>query len=276
VKLEHERAVKDASRSAACRLYPGPRAVHKPYSASYLLRLLAWSLVYLPKARRDRVTRDPRRPAGMAVRERGIGRVVASRGAVILAPAAGDWGRGEVAFEDADSGTWTQSTARDRQLPASAPPSKVPAGAQARRRGAPTLGSTVQAGSGLLRVRVVLMTWRRHPTPNRDLAVEIRFFGTAPHETAREAVLRDMTIPLEVLPARSVSPDQCAIGERATRLVDGRLPPVSGYGSALLAIAVASDPTLTELLSSVDFDGPGLRRRCGRGALLQWPSAHVR
>jgi hypothetical protein len=47
------------------------------------------------------------------------------------------------------------------------------------------------------------------------------------------------------------------------------LPPVSGYGSALLAIAVASDPTLTELLSSVDFDSPGSVADAVE-ALLQW------
>ena len=32
------------------------------------------------------------------------------------------------------------------------------------------------------------------------------------------------------------------------------MPPVSGYGAAILAIAVASDRTLPDMLASVDFD----------------------
>ena len=47
------------------------------------------------------------------------------------------------------------------------------------------------------------------------------------------------------------------------------LPPVSGYGIALLAIVVASDPTLVDMLSSVDFDDAGSVADSVE-ALLQW------
>jgi hypothetical protein len=63
-----------------------------------------------------------------------------------------------------------------------------------------------------------------------------------------------MTLTPEVQSARSAGPTsaQLATVQRLWHIAG--LPPVSGYGIALLAIAVASDPTLTDMLSSVDFD----------------------
>jgi hypothetical protein len=78
-----------------------------------------------------------------------------------------------------------------------------------------------------------------------------------------------MTLPLEVLPACSVSLTSAQLASVQHVWSMAGLPPVCGYGSALLAIALASDPTLTELLSSVDFDSPGSVADAVE-ALLQW------
>jgi hypothetical protein len=74
-----------------------------------------------------------------------------------------------------------------------------------------------------------------------------------------------MTLLLEVPSARSASltSAQLATVQRLWHVAG--LPPVSGYGTALLAAAVASDPALTDMLSSVDFDSAGSVE-----ALLQW------
>ena len=66
-----------------------------------------------------------------------------------------------------------------------------------------------------------------------------------------------MTPLSEVLSARSASltSSQLATLNRLWHIAG--LAPVSGYGTALLAIAVASDPTLADMLSSVDFDHAG-------------------
>jgi hypothetical protein len=78
-----------------------------------------------------------------------------------------------------------------------------------------------------------------------------------------------MTFPLEVPSARSASltSAQLATLQRLCHLAG--LPPVSGYGTALLAAAVASDPTLADMLSSVDFDNAGSVADAV-GAVLQW------
>ena len=47
------------------------------------------------------------------------------------------------------------------------------------------------------------------------------------------------------------------------------LPPVSGYGTALLASAVASAPTLADMLSSVDLDNADSIADAVEG-LLRW------
>ena len=53
------------------------------------------------------------------------------------------------------------------------------------------------------------------------------------------------------------------------------LPPVLGYGTALLAMSVASDRTLADMLSSVDFDNAGSVADAIE-ALLQWRQRTIR
>jgi hypothetical protein len=53
------------------------------------------------------------------------------------------------------------------------------------------------------------------------------------------------------------------------------LPPVSGYGTALLAIAVASTPTLADMLPLVDFNNPDSVADAVE-ALLQWRQATMK
>ncbi|MEP7045877.1 MAG: hypothetical protein ABI949_04310 [Ilumatobacteraceae bacterium] len=50
----------------------------------------------------------------------------------------------------------------------------------------------------------------------------------------------------------SLTGSQLARARRLWRLAE--LPPVSGYGSALLALGLGSDRVVTDTLSSVDFD----------------------
>ncbi|MCU1399969.1 MAG: hypothetical protein JWN62_3078 [Acidimicrobiales bacterium] len=66
-----------------------------------------------------------------------------------------------------------------------------------------------------------------------------------------------MTRQLEVPAARpaSLTSSQLAKVERLWQLAG--FPPVSGYGTALLAIGVASDETITDMLPSVNFDDAG-------------------
>ena len=81
--------------------------------------------------------------------------------------------------------------------------------------------------------------------------------------------LRDMTLMPEVPSARSASltSAQLATVQRVWHIAG--LPPVSGYGAAVLAIAVASDRTLPEMLASVDFDNEASLADSVE-ALLQW------
>jgi hypothetical protein len=78
-----------------------------------------------------------------------------------------------------------------------------------------------------------------------------------------------MTHQLALRAVRPASPtsSQLATAERLWQLAG--LPPVSGYGSALLAIGVASDPTLAEMLPSVRFDDADSVTAAVE-ALLQW------
>jgi hypothetical protein len=66
-----------------------------------------------------------------------------------------------------------------------------------------------------------------------------------------------MTRPLEVAPARSagLTSPQLETLQRLWHIAG--LPPISGYGTAVVAIAVASDRTLAEMLSSLDLDDAG-------------------
>jgi hypothetical protein len=66
-----------------------------------------------------------------------------------------------------------------------------------------------------------------------------------------------MTLLLETPSVRSarLTSSQLATVQRLWRIAG--LPPVSGYASTFLAIAVASDTTLANMLSSVDFDNAG-------------------
>jgi hypothetical protein len=59
-------------------------------------------------------------------------------------------------------------------------------------------------------------------------------------------------IELRTVRTASLTSSQLATTERLWQIAG--LPPVTGYGSALLAIGVASDPTLANLLPLVQFD----------------------
>jgi hypothetical protein len=78
-----------------------------------------------------------------------------------------------------------------------------------------------------------------------------------------------MTHQIEVGSVRpaSLTTSQLATAQRLWQLAG--LPPVSGYGSALLAIGVASDPTLADMLPSVHFDDADTVT-AGVEALLEW------
>jgi hypothetical protein len=78
-----------------------------------------------------------------------------------------------------------------------------------------------------------------------------------------------MTLPLEVPSARSASltSPQLASLQRIWHIAG--LAPVSGYGTVVLAIAVASDWTLADMLASVDFDNAGSVADAVE-AVLQW------
>ena len=69
-----------------------------------------------------------------------------------------------------------------------------------------------------------------------------------------------------VRPARLTS-SQVVTVERLWQLAG--LPPVFGYGSALLAVGVASDPTLADMLPSVHFDDADSVTAAVE-ALLEW------
>ena len=53
------------------------------------------------------------------------------------------------------------------------------------------------------------------------------------------------------------------------------LPPVLGYGTAILAMSVASDRTLADMLSSLDFDNAGSVADAVE-ALLEWRQRTIR
>jgi hypothetical protein len=78
-----------------------------------------------------------------------------------------------------------------------------------------------------------------------------------------------MTLPLETPPPRSASLTnaQLSILQRLWQLAE--LPPVSGYGTVLLGIAVALTPTLADVLQFVDFDNPDSVAGAVE-ALLEW------
>jgi hypothetical protein len=78
-----------------------------------------------------------------------------------------------------------------------------------------------------------------------------------------------MTHQIEVSTVRpaSLTSSQLATTERLWQLAG--LPPVSGYGTALLAIGVASDPTLSDMLPSVHFDDADSVSAAVE-ALVQW------
>ena len=78
-----------------------------------------------------------------------------------------------------------------------------------------------------------------------------------------------MTLTPEVPSARSASLTSAQLATLQRLWHIAGLPPVSGYGIALLAIAVASDPTLVDMLSSVDFDNASSVADSVE-ALLQW------
>ena len=84
-----------------------------------------------------------------------------------------------------------------------------------------------------------------------------------------------MTVSLEVPSARSASltTQQLATLQRLWHIAG--LTPVSGYGTALLATAVAFDPTLTDMLSSVDFDNAGSVADAVE-AVLQWRQRSIK
>jgi hypothetical protein len=75
-----------------------------------------------------------------------------------------------------------------------------------------------------------------------------------------------MTPQIDVRPG-SLTGSQLAAAERLWQLAG--LPPVSGYGTALLAIGVASDPTLADMLPFVQFDDPDSVTAAVE-ALLEW------
>jgi hypothetical protein len=78
-----------------------------------------------------------------------------------------------------------------------------------------------------------------------------------------------MTLPFDVLSARpaSLSSPQLVTLQRLWRI--GGLTPISGYGIAVVAMAAASDRTLADTLSSVDFNEAGSVTNA-IDALLQW------
>ena len=84
-----------------------------------------------------------------------------------------------------------------------------------------------------------------------------------------------MTVSLDVPSARSatLTTQQLATLQRLWHIAG--LPPVLGYGTAVLAISAASDRTLADMLSSVDFDNAGSVADAVE-ALLQWRQRTIR
>jgi hypothetical protein len=78
-----------------------------------------------------------------------------------------------------------------------------------------------------------------------------------------------MTLHLEVPTARSASLTSSQLATVQGLWHIAGLPPVSGYGTALLATAVASDPTLADMLPSVNFDDAGSVAAAVQ-VLLEW------
>jgi hypothetical protein len=78
-----------------------------------------------------------------------------------------------------------------------------------------------------------------------------------------------MTASLEVQSARPASLTSQQLATLQLLWHVAGLPPVLGYGTAVLAMSVASDRTLADMLSSVDFDNAASVADAVE-ALLQW------
>lgn len=78
-----------------------------------------------------------------------------------------------------------------------------------------------------------------------------------------------MTLQTEVPFARSASLTSPQLATLQRLWCIAGLPPVSGYGAAVLTIAVAPDRTLPDMLASVDFDNAASLAESVE-ALLQW------
>jgi len=78
-----------------------------------------------------------------------------------------------------------------------------------------------------------------------------------------------MTCPVEVLfaPTASLTSPQIAALQHLWQIAGWQ--PVSGYGIAVLAMSAASDRTLADMLSSVDFNDAASVTDAS-DALLQW------
>ena len=84
-----------------------------------------------------------------------------------------------------------------------------------------------------------------------------------------------MTVSLDVPSARSASLTSQQFATLQLLWHVAGLPPVLGYGTAILAMSVASDRTLPDMLSSVDFDNAGSVADAVE-ALLQWRKRTIR
>ena len=98
---------------------------------------------------------------------------------------------------------------------------------------------------------------RRSPGEPRHVDTTGSEFEPSPREAspARQADrLRGVTFHLETPYARvaSLTTRQLAALQRVWQTAG--LPPTSGYETAIVAVAVTYDPTLVEVLSSVDLD----------------------
>jgi hypothetical protein len=78
-----------------------------------------------------------------------------------------------------------------------------------------------------------------------------------------------MTVSLDVPSARSASLTSPQLATLQLLWHGAGLPPVLGYGIAVLAMSVAADRTFADMLSSVDFDDARSVADAVE-ALLQW------
>jgi hypothetical protein len=84
-----------------------------------------------------------------------------------------------------------------------------------------------------------------------------------------------MTVSPEVQSARPASLTSQQLATLQLLWHVAGLPPVLGYGTAVLAMSVASDRTLADMLSSVDFDNAASVAGAVE-ALLQWRLRTIR